>query len=343
MRNSATIRYTLALVALMMGFALSVRFSERGLLFDSPGGDLLANPPATPDGYDLQALTILNRVLLQMGDNYVEPDRIDAHRMLVHALDRVQNSVPEVVTLFDTDMESYPSTVEVHVGESSQSFEIGEIGSLWEMSFKLREIFRFLQEHLDPSDMDLREVEYNAINGLLGTLDPHSVLLTPDVYAEMQASNRGSFGGLGIVISIRDGQLTVISPIPDTPASRAGFQAGDRIVQINNESTVNMPLDEAVSRLRGPENTTVTVEIMRQGGRSRTRSRSPARSSISSRSLIKRSATGSATSRFVTSRATPTSIFWKRSTRSTRRWAASRDSSLISGTTPAVCFNRRSR
>ena len=249
MRHSAYVRYTVALVALLMGFALSIRASERGFLFQSPGAQLLANPPATPDGYDLQAIAILNRVLLQMGDNYVDPDRIDPHRMLVYALDRVQNSVPEVVTLFNADMEASPDEVEVRVGEAAETFDIGEIASLWEMSFKLREVFRFLQEHLDPEDIDLREIEYNACNGLLSTLDPHSVLLTPEVYAEMQASNRGSFGGLGIVISIRDGELTVISPVPDTPAARAGFLAGDRIVKINNESTVNMPLDEAVSRL----------------------------------------------------------------------------------------------
>lgn len=266
MRNTAYIRYAVALVALMLGFALTIRLGgDRGVLFESPGAGALASPATTPDGYDLQALSILNRVLLQLADNYVEPDRIDPHRMLVYALDRVQNSVPEVVTLFDADVDASPVNVEVRVGAATESFTIDGIESRWEMWLKLREIFRFLQQHINPEETNLQEVEYAAINGMLSTLDPHSVLLTPRIYEDMQASNRGSFGGLGIVISIRDAQLTVISPIANTPASRAGFEAGDRIVKIGDESTVNMPLDEAVSRLRGAPGTSITVEIMRDG------------------------------------------------------------------------------
>jgi len=265
MKNTAYIRYTVGIVALLLGFAISIQRSDRGLLFNSQVPDALASSPATPDDYDLHALPILNRVLLQMGDNYVEPDRIDPARMLVHALDRVQNSVPEVVALFDRDMEDQPTQVEIRVSAQRETFAFGEIESLWAMSFKLREIFRFVETHLDSTQTDLREVEYAAINGMLSTLDPHSVLLSPRVYADMQTSNRGEFGGLGIVISIRDGQITVISPIPDTPASRAGFRSGDRIVKIDDESTVNMALDEAVSRLRGPVGAPVRVEIMRQG------------------------------------------------------------------------------
>lgn len=266
MRNTAYVRYAIALVALMLGFALTIRLGgDRGVLFESPGAGALASPATTPDGYDLQALSILNRVLLQLADNYVEPERIDPHKMLVYALDRVQNSVPEVVTLFDADVDAEPVNVEVRVGAATASFSIDGIESRWEMWLKLREIFRFLQQHINPDETDLQEVEYAAINGLLATLDPHSVLLTPAIYEDMQASNRGSFGGLGIVISIRDGQLTVISPIANTPASRAGFEAGDRIVKIGDESTVNMPLDEAVSRLRGAPGTSITVEIMRDG------------------------------------------------------------------------------
>ncbi|MFT4704913.1 MAG: carboxyl-terminal processing protease [Bradymonadia bacterium] len=264
MRNSAYIRYAVAVVALMLGFALTIRLSsDRGLLFESAGTAALASAQTPSDQYDLQGLAIVNRVLLQLTDNYVEPDRIEPDRMLVYALDRVQNTVPEVVTLFDEDLDSSPGTVEVRVGSARQTFAIEGIESRWEMSLKLREIFRFMQQHLDADETDLQEVEYAAINGLLSTLDPHSVLLTPRVYADMQASNRGSFGGLGIVIGIRDAALTVISPIANTPAARAGFESGDRIVKINDESTVNMPLDEAVNRLRGAPGTEVTLEVMR--------------------------------------------------------------------------------
>ncbi len=308
MKNTAYIRYTVALVALMLGFAFSIRFGERGFLFESTANDALATPTADDGEYDLQALAVLNQVVIQLKDNYVDPARIDPERMLFAALDSVQNSVPEVVTHFDTPASAtddqadddqtdddpaaddeptadgeptaedaptaeddptggalMPIGVEVHVGSAVEHFDVSRVDTLWEVVFKVREIFRFLQQNIDPAETDLRDVEYAAINGMLGTLDPHSVLLRPDVYAEMQTSNQGQFGGLGIVISIRGGQLTVISPIADTPADRAGFRAGDRIVKINDESTVNMPLDEAVSRLRGAPGTSVTVEVMRQG------------------------------------------------------------------------------
>jgi carboxyl-terminal processing protease len=81
----------------------------------------------------------------------------------------------------------------------------------------------------------------------------------------MNISTQGAFGGVGIVIAIRDQQLTVIKPMPGTPAHRAGIKRFDRIVRINNESTLNMPLDDAVTRLRGQPNTPVTVYVIREG------------------------------------------------------------------------------
>jgi len=135
-------------------------------------------------------------------------------------------------------------------------------------------IKRCYNEHLkkDP-ELDLREVEYAACNGILRTLDPHSVFLSPDAYKEMNISTSGHFGGLGIVISIRDQQLTVMRPMPDTPAGRAGLKRYDRIMKINNESTLNMPLDDAVNRLRGKAGSHVTVWVHRDGSEGWTGSR----------------------------------------------------------------------
>ncbi len=104
-----------------------------------------------------------------------------------------------------------------------------------------------------------------AINGMLNSLDPHSAYLTPDLYKELQIDTKGSFGGLGIEITIRDGVLTVVSPIEDTPAFRAGVKAGDQIIKINGEFSKDMSLVEAVKRLRGPKGTKVTISIKREG------------------------------------------------------------------------------
>ena len=106
---------------------------------------------------------------------------------------------------------------------------------------------------------------YGAINGMLRTLDPHSSFMLPDVYKELQVETKGSFGGIGIEITIKERILTIVSPIEDTPAFRAGLKAGDKIVKIDGESTENMTLFDAVKKMRGPAGTKVTISIMREG------------------------------------------------------------------------------
>ncbi|MBI5577499.1 MAG: S41 family peptidase [Deltaproteobacteria bacterium] len=109
------------------------------------------------------------------------------------------------------------------------------------------------------------ELINGAIKGMLQTLDPHSSYLTPDMLKQVEVETKGSFGGLGIEIGIKDGVLTVISPIEDTPAFRAGLQAGDKIVKIENEPTRDMNVMDAVKKLRGEAGTTVTITIVREG------------------------------------------------------------------------------
>ncbi|MBE0616735.1 MAG: S41 family peptidase, partial [Proteobacteria bacterium] len=115
-------------------------------------------------------------------------------------------------------------------------------------------------EELSPEDL-----VYGAVQGIVARLDPHSSFLTPDMFQEMQVETEGSFGGLGIEVSLKDGRLTVVSPIEDTPAAKAGIQAGDVIVMIEGEATQDMELMEAVRRMRGPKGTQVTIHVMREG------------------------------------------------------------------------------
>lgn len=104
-----------------------------------------------------------------------------------------------------------------------------------------------------------------AIQGMLKKLDPHSSYLPVDSYKEMKVETEGEFGGLGIEITVRNNVLTVVSPIEDTPAYRKGIQAGDMIMKIDSKPTMDMTLTEAVKKLRGPINTTVTIAVMRKG------------------------------------------------------------------------------
>jgi carboxyl-terminal processing protease len=104
-----------------------------------------------------------------------------------------------------------------------------------------------------------------AITGMLASLDPHSAYLTPELYRDLEVETRGSFGGLGIEITIRNGILTVVSPIEDTPAYQAGIKAGDQIVKINNDFTKDMTLTDAVKRMRGPKGSKIELTIHRDG------------------------------------------------------------------------------
>jgi carboxyl-terminal processing protease len=114
-------------------------------------------------------------------------------------------------------------------------------------------------------EVDTKKLIYGAINGMLSSLDPHSSFMPPDVYKEMMIETKGSFGGLGIEISIKDGMLTVISPIEDTPAYKAGIKAGDQILKIEDKFTKDLSVMDAVKRMRGPKGSKITITIMRDG------------------------------------------------------------------------------
>jgi len=260
-------RFLIAFLSLAVAFLLSIRFSDRGVQFDLKHSDGAASE-AENKKYVLSDLRILNRVLLHLKDSYVEPERIDPYRMLISALEEIQNTIAEVVIHYDHSPASKegPKIIKVSVNSSSREFHIGEIDSLWVMSFKLKEIFGFIQETLgDDPDVKYQDIEYAAINGMLETLDPHSTLLPPKNYEEMQTQTGGKFGGLGVVISVRDGSLTVVSPIEGTPAAKKGIKAQDKIVRIGEQSTVNMELTDAVNLMRGEPGTKVTLWVLRKG------------------------------------------------------------------------------
>ena len=114
-------------------------------------------------------------------------------------------------------------------------------------------------------EVPAKELIYSAIKGTLRGLDPHSSFLDPESYREMQVETSGSFGGLGIEITLRDDVLTVVAPIEGTPAHRAGLNPGDRIVKIDGLTTKDMQLADAVKRMRGRPGSKVTISVVREG------------------------------------------------------------------------------
>lgn len=119
------------------------------------------------------------------------------------------------------------------------------------------------KNYVEPVETD--KLLQGAINGMIKSLDPHSSFMTAEMYKELEVETRGSFGGIGIEITLQKDVLTVVSPIEDTPAYNAGVKAGDQIIRINGKSTKDITVLDAVKQLRGPKDTKVTITILREG------------------------------------------------------------------------------
>ncbi len=128
----------------------------------------------------------------------------------------------------------------------------------------LTEVLRQVEKnYVEPQKA--KDLIYGAIKGMVSSLDPHSSFMTKDEFQELMAETKGSFSGIGIEITIKDKVLTVVSPIEGTPAYLAGMKAGDKIVKVEGESTLDMSLMEAVKKIRGPEGSQVNLTVVREG------------------------------------------------------------------------------
>src|SRR5215468_1833437 len=142
----------------------------------------------------------------------------------------------------------------------------GRVGAAPNASYEELETFTNVLAIIQKNyveEVDTKRLVEGAINGMLVSLDPHSAYLTPELYKELQVETKGSFGGLGIEITNKSGMLTVVAPIEDTPAYRAGVKSGDVILKIDGDFTKDMTLVEAVKKMRGPKDTKVKLTLKR--------------------------------------------------------------------------------
>ena len=218
----------------------------------------------------LSELRLLSVVFDNIVEHYVDADRVNWERILEASLDAVERRVPEA--LFHR--EPGGDILSVQVGEHRTALHAPTPQSRREAEDTLRKVAEILAVQLDPNAIptsDTREprpyaeVEYALINGALSTLDPHSHVYPPEDSKEMDVENQGHFGGLGVTIASRSGRLVVEYPEKDSPAMRAGLLSEDVISRIDGESTMNMSLDQAVRRLRGPEGSSVLLLVERPG------------------------------------------------------------------------------
>ncbi|MGB3962169.1 MAG: S41 family peptidase [Sulfurimonas sp.] len=163
-------------------------------------------------------------------------------------------SIGLAVTLF------FSSTLFAKEEAAKQSTEASRLESL----AKFTKVISIVEQY-NVDDVTIEELMDKALKGMLTNLDAHSNYLSHEDYKTLKVQTEGEFGGLGITVGIRDGALTVIAPIEGTPADKAGLKSGDIILKIDNQSTISMTIDDAVSKMRGKVGEAIDLTIVRQG------------------------------------------------------------------------------
>ena len=222
---------------------------------------LVAEPVSLDREHDNQSIKIAEDALKHVNKFYLDKDKVDYSKMLEKAVSSLETFLDDVLVEFPEDR---AGTFAVQVKEKTKKFKEKELPSSNDVTGALGQVVSFVLSNTGAGERAVKNIEYSISDSMLKALDPHSAMIPPEVYKEFLIDTEGSFGGLGIVVGIRDGQLTVISPIEGTPAYRSGIKTKDRIVQIENESTINMPLLEAVGKLRGKKGTRVNLLISRK-------------------------------------------------------------------------------
>ena len=222
---------------------------------------LVAEPVSLDRKYNSQSIKTAEGALKFVNKFYVDKSRINYLEMLAKGASSLENLLDDVLVEFPQQQDG---TFVVYVNQEAKTFRVKDSPSSNDIVSILDQIVSFVLSNTQAEEDAVKNIEYSISDSMLKVLDPHSAMIPPEVYKEFLIDTEGSFGGLGIVVGIRDGQLTVISPIEGTPAYRSGIKTKDRIVQIENESTINMPLLEAVGKLRGKKGTKVNLLISRK-------------------------------------------------------------------------------
>lgn len=150
------------------------------------------------------------------------------------------------------------------MGQVSKSFKKADDDQFWEFAAMFNEVYKEVKDrYVDP--VDSKKLFEGALQGMFLTLDPHSQYMDPDSYSQLEKDTEGAFSGVGIHITLRDGVLTVIAPMPGSPAAKAGVRPWDRILEIEGKKTEGISLIEAVKKLTGPTGTTVNITVYREG------------------------------------------------------------------------------
>jgi len=229
----------------------------------------LASPPAgsfglrRPGGasHAFTTSSVAAQAFAYLDAFYVEPKRIVPAPLLESAFRAVEGRYPEVIV----DMAKDASSVTVRASGFAKTFDISDTGDPADTARAIDDVTAFVGERLDLDADEREQLLYLAVNGAFRALDPHTNIFSTKHFKDFKVSTSGSFGGIGFTFNVQDGEVVIISPIPDTPAARAGLRSRDRILYIDGTPTTNMSSNTAVGMMRGEPGTKVTLTIGRDG------------------------------------------------------------------------------
>lgn len=200
-------------------------------------------------------LTVWAAYIIQT--EYFDKTRIDPRAQLVSSLTYLGLHTPEFFAAVTGDQAT------VTVGAARKDFSLAGLADLSAAADRLEDILGFTQAELKLDTDATHKLEYAAINGLLAPLDPHTILLTPEEHTDLGVKTKGQFGGIGAEIREEERRIRIGRVLPGSPAEKGGLRAGDLVMQIDKQSTVNLRVVEAQQLLRGPVDTTVVVKVRR--------------------------------------------------------------------------------
>jgi carboxyl-terminal processing protease len=215
---------------------------------------------ATPGGHPGSSQSVSSQAFMYIDAFYVDPKRIAPVPLLESAFRSIEATYPAVII----DVAADKKSATVRAAGFDRTFDLSDLEGTAEVARVIDEVVGFVAERLG-AEVEKDKLLYLAINGALRVLDPHTNIFSMKHFKDFKTSTSGSFGGIGFTFNAVDGELTIISPIPDTPASRAGLRSGDKILFIDGVPTTNMSSDGAVGRMRGEPGTPVTLTIAREG------------------------------------------------------------------------------
>ena len=224
-------------------------------------GNSLEDPVPASDA--LSEHTLVAEVLMHLQLDYIDSEKLEPELLLEGALTELERMVPEVWVETQLHQSDSIQTLQVNVGNEKTFLSILQLQELYDLHLVLQK----LKKHLLQMDLQLTKsrIEQIFVNGILHQLDEYSVLLPKEIFHEFNINLGGHFAGVGLVVGMRDGYLTVIAPMDGSPASKAGMLPLDRIVEVDGEKNEHMTLDEILHRLRGEIGSPVKLSVLRKG------------------------------------------------------------------------------